>query len=120
MAYKQLTFILRCRIYGLWRAGCSQTEIAKEIGVHKSTICREFQRNIFWWGSRIPHYRSHYAQSYTEDRRKRKPKQIKFNEEVEVFVCEKLLEDWSPEQISGYAKKNYLFSISHERIYQFI
>ena len=71
MAYKQLTFIQRCRIYGLWRAGCSQTEIAKEIGVHKSTICRELQRNIFWWGSRIPQYRPHYAQSYTEDRRKR-------------------------------------------------
>lgn len=120
MAYKQLTFIQRCRIYGLWRAGCSQTEIAKEIGVHKSTICREFQRNIFWWGSRIPQYRPHYAQSYTEDRRKRKPRQIKFNEEVENFVREKLREEWSPEQISGYAKKNQLFSISHERIYQFI
>ncbi len=36
------------------------------------------------------------------------------------FVKEKLLEDWSPEQISGYAKRWNLFSISHERIYQFI
>ena len=33
---------------------------------------------------------------------------------------EKLLLDWSPEQVSGYAKKYNLFSISHERIYQFI
>jgi len=49
MAYKHLTFTQRCRIYGLWRAGHNQTEIAKEIGVHKSTISREFQRNIFWW-----------------------------------------------------------------------
>ena len=29
-------------------------------------------------------------------------------------------EQWSPEQISGYAKKYDLFSISHERIYQYI
>lgn len=29
-------------------------------------------------------------------------------------------ENWSPEQISGYAKRHKLFSISHERIYQFI
>lgn len=28
--------------------------------------------------------------------------------------------DWSPEQISGYAKRHHLFTISHERIYQFI
>ncbi len=33
---------------------------------------------------------------------------------------EKLLNDWSPKQISGYAKKHNLFSISHEWIYQFI
>lgn len=33
---------------------------------------------------------------------------------------EKLLEDWSSEQISGYAKRHKLFFISHERIYQFI
>ncbi|MEM1003024.1 MAG: IS30 family transposase [Bacteroidota bacterium] len=31
-----------------------------------------------------------------------------------------MLKDWSPEQISGYAKRHNLFSISHERIYQFI
>lgn len=44
----------------------------------------------------------------------------KFTKEVANFVREKLLEDWSPEQISGYAKRWNLFSISHERIYQFI
>src|SRR3990167_5054521 len=120
MAYKHLTFILRCRIYGLWRAAYSQIEIAKDIGVHKSTISREFKRNIFWWNSRIPQYKPDYAQSYTDGRHKHKRKQIKFNEEVEAFVKEKLLEDWSPEQISGYAKRHNLFSISHERIYQFV
>ncbi|MDF2867476.1 MAG: hypothetical protein K0S11_946 [Gammaproteobacteria bacterium] len=49
-----------------------------------------------------------------------KRKQIKFNQEVEKFIREKLLQDWSPEQISGYAKRHGLFSISHERIYQFV
>lgn len=120
MAYKHLTFIQRCTIYGLWRSGHNQTEIAKEIGVHKSTISREFKRNIFWWGSRIPQYKPDYAQSYTDNRHKTKTKQIKFNEEVEAFVREKLIDDWSPEQISGYGKKHSLFSICHERIYQFI
>ncbi len=36
------------------------------------------------------------------------------------LVKEKILEDWSHEQISGYAKRYKLFSISHERIYQYI
>lgn len=45
MGYKQLDFSKRCQIYGLWKSGYTQTEIAKEIGVHKSTISREFKRN---------------------------------------------------------------------------
>ena len=81
----------RCRIYGLWRAGHNQTEIAKDGGVRKSTMSCEFKRNIFWWNSRIPQYKPNYAQSYAESRRKRKNKQIKFNKEVEAFVREKFL-----------------------------
>lgn len=36
------------------------------------------------------------------------------------YIKEKLREDWSPEQISGVMKKNKIFSISHETIYQYI
>jgi IS30 family transposase len=28
--------------------------------------------------------------------------------------------DWSPEQVSGWLKKNYSLQISHEWIYQYI
>lgn len=45
MAYKQLTSDQSYLIYGLWRSGHSQTEIARESGVHKSTIGREIKRN---------------------------------------------------------------------------
>jgi transposase, IS30 family len=122
MAYKQLTFIQRCKISGLWRAGHSQITIAQEIGVHKSTISRELKRNITYVRTKLGswQYKPGYAQTYAEQRRKDKPKQIKFTKDVEKFVCEKVLENWSPEQISGYAKRHQLFSISHERIYQFI
>lgn len=122
MAYKQLDFIQRCRIYGLWRAGHTQLAIAKEIGVHKSTISRELNRNITFVRTKLGswQYKPNYAQTYAEDRRKNKAKKIKFTSDVEAFVREKLLIDWSPEQISGYAKRHNLFSISHERIYQFI
>jgi transposase, IS30 family len=122
MGYKQLDYLTRCKIYGLWRAGLNQTEIANEIKVHKSTISRELKRNITFVRTKLGswQYKPDYAQGYAENRRKEKPKRIKFTKDVEQFVCEKLKENWSPEQISGYAKKHTLFSISHERIYQFI
>lgn len=76
MGYKQLDYLTRCKIYGLWRAGFKQIEIAKEVGVHKSTIRRELKRNITWvrtaWGSW--QYKPDYAQHYAEARRKKKPK----------------------------------------------
>ena len=122
MGYKQLDFRKRCQIYGLWRAGHSYTEIAKEVGVHKSTISRELKRNITFVRTALGswQYKPNYAQSYTDERHKEKYKHVKFTKEVEQFVREKLLQDWSPDQISGYAKRCNLFSISHEWIYQFI
>jgi transposase, IS30 family len=121
-SYKHLDFKKRCQIYGLWKAGYNQTEIAQEIGVHKSTISREFNRNTqlmrTQWG--CWQYKTQYAQTYAEERHKNKAKQIKFTKEVEKLVQEKLQLEWSPEQISGYGKKHNLFEISHERIYQYI
>ena len=122
MRYKQLDFQKRCQIYGLWCAGHNQTEIAKEIGVHKSTISRELKRNIVFVRTALGswQYKPNYAQGYTDRRHQEKRKSVKFTKEVEVFVREKLLHDWSPEQISGYAKRHQLFSLSHEWIYRFI
>lgn len=120
MNYNQLIFEQRYHIFGLWRARYSQTEIAKEIGVHKSTISREFKRNVFWWNSKIPQYKPDYAQTYCESRHKSKRKCIKFTKGIKNFVIAKLRQDWSPDQISGYAKRHKLFLISHERIYQFM
>lgn len=115
MSHKQLTREQRYHLYGLWRSGCTQIEISKELGVHKSTICRELSRNSRWNG-----YYPEQAQSFSEIRRKSAKKRIKFTQEIEQFVHEHLLKDWSPDQISGYAKKHNLFAISHERIYQYI
>lgn len=90
--------------------------------MQKSTISRELKKNITFVRTALGswQYKPDYAQHYAEERRKEKPKQIKFTQDVEIFVHDKLLEDWSPEQISGYAKRHNLFSISHERIYQFV
>jgi IS30 family transposase len=122
MSHKHLNYLVRCQILALWKAGFNQNQIAKEIGVHKSTISREFKRNLTLLHTRPGCwvYKPDYAQYYAEERRKAKRHYYKFTREVGEFVREKLLLDWSPEQISGYAKRWKLFSISHERIYQFV
>ena len=43
--YQQLTSEQRYQISALKRIGHSQTEIAKELEVHKSTVSRELSRN---------------------------------------------------------------------------
>ena len=43
--YHQLTQERSYRIYALKKTGHSRTEIAAVIGVHKSTVSRELQRN---------------------------------------------------------------------------
>ncbi|MFO2972771.1 IS30 family transposase [Legionella pneumophila serogroup 10] len=65
-------------------------------------------------------YKADYAQSSADTRKKIKPKHFKFNEQIKAFIKDKIQEEWSPEQISGYAKRHSIFSISHERIYWFI
>lgn len=99
-----------------WKAGYLQKKIASELGVHPSTISRELKRNIRWNGL----YSPEQADCFYKDRRRQSRKPKTFTTEVQALVKEKLLQEWSPEQISGYGKRHNLFAISHERIYQYI
>lgn len=120
--YTRITFMDRCTIRAMWRQGYSQKAIAKEIGKSPSTVSRELHRNITFFRTALGswQYKIDYAQSYANERQKKKPKNIKFTPEVEAFVREKLLLKWSPEQIAGYARINNIPCVSHERIYQFV
>ncbi len=66
MGYKQLTYNERYLINKLLKTGFNQTEIAKEVGVHKSTISRKLKRNRGKRG-----YRHKQAQRYADQRRKK-------------------------------------------------
>lgn len=113
MAYKQLTQEQRYQIYALKKMDHSQTDIAKVIGVDRSTISRELMRNTGQRG-----YRPKQAHQLALSRRPKAKKQI--TSETWSAVEEKLRLEWSPEQISGWLKKQGLTSVSHERIYQHI
>ena len=115
MSYQQLTTEDRYHIYGLKQGGFNQTEIAKKIGFHKSTISRELSRNKGQKG-----YRPKQAQEKTQRRREEAPRAVKFTDEIHDLVVMHLVERWSPEQISGWLKANKVTEISHETIYNFI
>ena len=58
---KQLTLVKRYQIAILRKAGHNQTQIAKHLGVHKSTISRELSRSLGKRG-----YRPKQAQRLTD------------------------------------------------------
>ena len=114
MTYTQLTQEQRYQIYALLKMEHSQTKIANVIGVHKSTISREIRRNRGKRG-----YRPKQAHRISVKRRRDKvPKRITL--ETWSRIDEKLLQDWSPEQVSGWLKNNTDVKVSHEWIYQHI
>jgi len=43
--YHRLTYEERCQIYALMQSGLSQAAIGRQLGVHRSTIKRELDRN---------------------------------------------------------------------------
>ncbi len=113
--YNQLTQEQRYHTAALNKIGTCLTSIAEAVGVHKSTISREIRRN-----SGIRGYYPQQANELSFKRRKSAKKLIKMTINLKNKVKEKLYQDWSPEQISGYLKRNEGILISHERIYQYV
>ena len=116
MNYSQLTSEQRYCISVLLQKGEKQKDIAETLNVSPSTISREIRRNSGSLGVYNPttaqinaNYkkrRAHGNRAISDDLR----------EEVEMML---ILEQWSPEQISGYLAKSGR-RISHETIYRII
>lgn len=115
MEYRHLTNCERSQIYALKSTGFTQTQIAIQLNRSPSTISREIARNSGGRG-----YRPKQAQKKAEDRRhfaSSRPK--KMNGQLLETIREKLLLDWSPEQISGWLGRAGI-EISHESIYLYV
>ncbi len=113
--YQQLTQEQRYQIYALQKANFTLTQIASEIGVHKSTVSREVRRNRGGRG-----YRPKQAQELTTAR-KLAASTTRIATDTWSLVESRLRdEQWSPEQISGWLRLKQQPVVSHERIYQHI
>jgi len=96
------------------KAGHTQSDIAKLIGVDKSTISRELRRN-----SGLRGYRPQQAHRLCLERRSQKAA-ARIDQSIWALVERLIREEWSPEQISGWLQSEYQYSISIEWIYQYI
>src|SRR5690242_17341042 len=99
-------------------SGSSIREIARGLSRATSTVSREIVRH----GGR-PVYRAHGADGQAWQSALR-PKRclLAMNRKLRNIVASKLILDWSPEQISGWLKKQYAndesIRVSHETIYR--
>jgi IS30 family transposase len=117
--YRHLSRVERGQIMFMSRWGKGVSQIARELGWHKSTISRELRRNRDYL---LGYYWDENAQRRTDSRRQAASRRYRMkNERIRSYVREKLEAGWSPELISGRIGLDLPgCGISHEAIYQYI
>lgn len=119
--YNQLNLGQRYQIECLLKLGYNQTEIANQVGCHKSTISRELNRNVGNRGRKAGEYEANRSQRKAELREKQKFKKKRLTEKMLRYIRRMLIKErWSPELISEKGKEKFGDFVSHEVIYQYI
>jgi IS30 family transposase len=113
-SYTHLTEEERYHISALYKTGVEKSEIARQIGRHKSTISREIERNTGLRG-----YRPKQAHSFAQNRKRNGNLQI--TAFGFAYIQHLIEQDWSPEQIHGRLMLIGWDDVPCvERIYQYI
>lgn len=100
MTYAHLTRDQRIVIEHGLKTGATKAQIARDIGVHRSTLTREPKRNT---ASHLPYavdIAEYHAKRRWEDANGKRQK-ILAGSPLETFVRKKLRERWSPEEIAS-------------------
>ena len=117
-APQALTLVEREEISRGLAARRSMRTIARSLGRNPSTVSREISRN-----GGYDNYRASEADEQAWERTRRpKPCRLTRCPQLRQRVEEKLIEDWSPEQIAGWLKRTWpedeSLRVSHETIYR--
>lgn len=122
MPYTHLTPFERGHISSLRRAGWSARRIARDLDRSPSTISRELKRS----SDRRGRYQALQAQLAYQTRRTRcvKPRKLEQHPRLRTYVCAKIKEKWSPDEIARTLRLDFArdrsMRVSHETIYTFV
>jgi IS30 family transposase len=115
---RALTLVEREDISRGIASGCSLRVIAQRLNRALSTVSREVARH----GGRAQYRASEADQQAWESALRPKPCLLATHCKLQGIVASKLIQDWSPEQISGWLKQHYpddkSLRVSHETIYR--
>lgn len=119
MSYKHLTLEERYHIQAYKSRGYKNKEIAKQLGVHTSTIGREIKRNK---GELMDIYFAHGADKKAKKRQVEQSTNanLKLTKETIKLIHKYLLKEYSPEQIAATLILKYKKEISYVTIYKYI
>lgn len=117
--YKQLDQKERDRIFQFKKKGMSNSDIAKKLGRDKTTIGREFKRNVH---QRFHQYLPDTAQRKADKRKERGRKKLYVVKQLRLKkkIIALLKKGWSPDLIAGRLKRLKTPYLNQESIYQFI
>lgn len=117
--YRHVSRDERGKIMFMFRWGMSCSEIAVQLGRHRSTILREMRRNVSPYNSC---YADESAQIWADRRRARASRRGRLRDAaIRSYVEDKLKDSWSPELIAGRIRLDRPGSkVSHETIYQYV
>ena len=99
-------------------SGCAMRVIARGLRRPPSTVSREIARH----GGRAPYRAGAADQQAWASAQRPKPCRLATHAALREMVAGKLMQDWSPQQISGWLKMEYpndeSLRVSHETIYR--
>jgi IS30 family transposase len=118
--FKHLDFHARDRLEGLWRAGHRQTEIAKILGINKSTVSREIKARKKLDGVYSATIAEHKALVKRQNSKYQGMK-IEQNPELRKRIISELESSQSPDGIAGRMKEeNVSIRVSSDAIYRWL
>lgn len=121
--YSHFPLADRRRLHQLVERKVPVNEMARQLGCHRSTICREIKRNTFR-DRALPDYDGYYSTVADDNakERRRRLRKLRRHPQLRALVIERLKAYWSPEQIAGrlLADGLSLVRICAETIYCFI
>jgi len=118
--YLHITKTDRYEISILRNKGYSVRGIAKELGKHHSTISREIKRNKVEgiYDPKKAHHKAYVKRKYS----KHQGMKVANDKELREYVENRLINEWSPKQISGRIKEidKHIKYVGKDGIYKFV